>query len=60
MISLQVSKEDVARLRAQLQAIPIPNFTPGQSSNTNFTDVTRTQFFRIPFTQVNTMNSLQR
>lgn len=55
-----MSKEDVARLRAQLQAIPIPNFTPGQSSNTNFTDVTRTQFFRIPFTQVNTMNSLQR
>jgi hypothetical protein len=43
-----VSKEDVQRVKAQLASIPIPNQQPGHSAPV---DVTRTQFFRIPFTQ---------
>lgn len=44
-----VSKEDVQRLRNQLQAVPIFSQQPG--FGTQAIDVTRTQFFRIPFTQ---------
>lgn len=46
-----VSKEDVQRVRAQLQAIPIPN-QQGYTSHGGLTDISRTQFYRIPFTQV--------
>ena len=45
-----VSKEDVLRLKAQLQAVPVFTQQPGYGSATAV-DVTRTQFFRIPFTQ---------
>lgn len=46
-----VSKEDVLRLKAQLQAVPVFSQQAGYGSSQAI-DVTRTQFFRIPFTQV--------
>lgn len=45
-----VPKEDVLRLKAQLQAVPIFSQQPGYGSG-HTVEVTRTQFFRIPFTQ---------
>lgn len=48
-----VAKEDVQRLRAQLQAVPVFAQQPGMGmGGSAVVDVTRTQFFRIPFTQV--------
>jgi len=46
-----VSKEDVLRLKAQLQAVPIFSQQPGYGQGGHTVEVTRTQFFRIPFTQ---------
>ena len=46
-----VSKEDVLRLKAQLQAVPIFSQQPGYGQGAHTVEVTRTQFFRIPFTQ---------
>lgn len=46
-----VPKEDVQRLKAQLQAVPVFAQLPGMGGAA-VVDVMRTQFFRIPFTQV--------